>query len=187
MAIKAQEMVWIFGYGSLIWNPGFDFEGQKVGYIRGWSRRFYQGSPDHRGIPGAPGRVVTLLADSKALCWGKAFQTADPAIFEYLDHRERGGFDRFVETFYTTDSDVERHFGQVYVYVAKHDNPHYLGPAELPEIAAQIFRSQGPSGTNIEYLMRLAQALRTLNVIDEHVFALEQQVHALLSCDSIPT
>lgn len=41
--------VWIFGYGSLVWRPGFEFTSRKVGFIRGYSRRFWQGDTFHRG------------------------------------------------------------------------------------------------------------------------------------------
>ena len=47
----ANETVWVFAYGSLIWNPGFEYKNVIVGYISGYSRRFYQGSDQHRGSP----------------------------------------------------------------------------------------------------------------------------------------
>ena len=176
--------VWIFGYGSLIWNPGFSFEESQIGYIRGWARRFYQGSTDHRGIPGAPGRVATLFADATATCWGVAYQvTGDSleAIFSYLDYREKGGFSRHHIDFYprTNRTTQPQPISDAYVYVAQDDNPNYIGPAPIPEMAQQIFSSTGLSGSNQEYLTRLAESLRIMGVKDKHVFELEQQVRAL--------
>ena len=176
--------VWIFGYGSLVWNPGFSFEESQIGYIRGWARRFYQGSTDHRGIPGAPGRVATLFADATAICWGVAYQVAGDsleAIFSYLDYREKGGFSRHHIDFYprTNRTRQPQPISDTYVYVAQDDNPNYLGPAPIPEMAQQIFSSIGPSGSNQEYLTRLAESLRIMGLKDEHVFELEQQVRAL--------
>ena len=173
------------GYGSLIWNPGFAFEQRQVGYIRGWARRFYQGSPDHRGIPGSPGRVVTLIAGAQSVCWGVAYQVAGESlesIFSYLDEREQGGFLRHQVDFYpkttTTDAPAPAVTTAV-VYIAQDDNPHYLGPASVSEMALQIFHSKGPSGSNRDYLLRLAESLRGIGVTDAHVTELEHYVRQL--------
>ena len=174
--------IWIFGYGSLIWNPGFTFKEQQVGYIRGWARRFFQGSTDHRGTPDTPGRVATLVAEPGATCWGIAYQISEngaQSVFNYLDYREKGGFERYVEIFHALHPKRRPLVHEVIVYVARHDNPNYLGPAALTEMAHQIFHSTGPSGPNVEYLVKLADSLRSLGVVDDHVFELEQHVHAL--------
>ena len=169
--------LWVFGYGSLVWRPAFPHAERRPGTIVGWSRRFWQGSTDHRGVPEAPGRVVTLVAAPDERCWGVAFRVAREAVDEVidtLDHRERGGFDRrevvveFCEARHAPEPAL--------VYIANERNPNYLGPAPSDAIAAQIRRSHGPSGSNVEYALRLAAALREMNAVDDHVF----EVAALL-------
>ncbi len=178
MSDEEKESVWIFGYGSLIWRPGFSYLEKKTGYIEGWSRKFYQGSTDHRGIPEAPGRVVTLLPKENSTCWGIAYKVCpkeQASILSYLDFREKGGFSRHLVPFQSS-STVEI---SALVYVAGIDNPNYLGPAPMIEMAQQIHQAQGPSGSNIEYLLRLAEGLRQIQAKDEHVFELEQKVRSL--------
>jgi cation transport protein ChaC len=164
--------LWIFGYGSLVWRPGFDCAERRPAWIRGFARRFWQGSIDHRGVPGAPGRVVTLVREAEAACWGMAYRLAEgeaaARVLAELDHREKGGYERLeLELHFEGD---RREAGLVYVATAA--NPNYLGPAPLAEIAAQVRRSRGPSGSNREYVLRLAGALREGGAQDEHVFAL---------------
>jgi len=163
----------VFGYGSLIWRPDFPFAQRKRARITGWSRRFWQGSHDHRGVPEAPGRVVTLIPQPGAHCDGVAY-LIDHAVFDHLDHREKNGYVR---------NDVELAFadgvGSGVVYIAHRDNPAFLGPAPVDAIARQILISRGPSGTNVEYLYELACALRELDADDEHVFELEARVKLL--------
>ncbi len=138
---------WIFGYGSLVWRPDFPYVERRTAAIDGWSRRFWQGSTDHRGVPGDPGRVVTLVREPGARCWGRAYRIGGrdgEAILEGLAFREKGGYDRIV---------LDLHFAGApeapapgFVYFANPDNPNWLGPAPLADIARQVRRSRGPSG-----------------------------------------
>ncbi|MGK3963188.1 gamma-glutamylcyclotransferase [Sorangium sp. So ce118] len=174
---------WIFGYGSLIWRPAFRFEQLAPGYITGWARRFWQGSTDHRGVPGAPGRVVTLVPEPGARCWGMAYRVADAELDEVLralDHREKGGYARHDVPFHVA-GEVARAEGAArtaIVYMATPDNPDYLGAAPLAAIAAQVLASHGPSGSNVEYVLRLAEALAAMEADDEHVTELARLVRA---------
>jgi glutathione-specific gamma-glutamylcyclotransferase len=166
------EGCWIFGYGSLLWRPAFPHLQRLPGLIRGWARRYWQASTDHRGLPDAPGRVVTLIPALQDHCWGIAFRVAPDAwesVIETLDYRERGGFERTEVTVEFRDSDQPA--VRALVYVANERNPNYLGPASEAEIAAQIRDAQGPSGSNVEYALELAAALRRMQADDEHVFA----------------
>lgn len=178
-----RQHLWIFGYGSLIWRPDFPYHSRRTGFIYGWARRFYQGSTDHRGIPEAPGRVVTLMPAADAVTWGAAYQVqpdAVDAVLAKLDHREKGGYARYQVDFFAEDArDRENPTLQdVLVYLATPDNPHFLGPAQLDEMAAQIATSHGPSGPNREYLLQLAQALKDMQAPDEHVETLYQALSA---------
>jgi cation transport regulator ChaC len=66
-------------------------------------------------------------------------------------------------------------------YIADEYNQAYLGQASIAQIAKEIFHSAGPSGTNTEYLLELAQALRDRVIDDPHVFALETEIRTLLN------
>ncbi len=166
--------VWLFGYGSLIYKADFPYLERRPARIRDWSRRFWQGSHDHRGTPEAPGRVLTLVPDPGALCAGMAYLIT-PEVFHHLDHREKNGYLRHVTTIEFDDgSHVEG-----LIYIAAHTNAAWLGPAPEAEIARQIADSHGPSGPNRDYLTHLADALRELGEQDAHVFAVEKHLNAL--------
>lgn len=83
--------VWLFGYGSLIYKADFPYLQRRPASIANWTRRFWQGSHDHRGTPDAPGRVVTLIEAPGAICHGMAYLIT-PEVFAHLDHREKDGY-----------------------------------------------------------------------------------------------
>ncbi|CAI9608907.1 unnamed protein product [Staurois parvus] len=160
------KSLWIFGYGSLVWRPDFEFTSSKVGFISGYSRKFWQGDTFHRGSPQMPGRVVTLQEDYEECTWGVAYEVRGDQIessLQYLNVRESvlGGYITKLVKFYPQDEGEE---GAVLamVYIATPQNPSYLGPASEEEIAAQIVVSSGRAGHNIEYL---SYGLRPLCII----------------------
>jgi len=171
------DPLWIFGYGSLVWRPAFPFAERRPGFVEGFARRFWQGSTDHRGRPGRPGRVATIVPEAGAVCWGTVYRVASAErddVLASLDHRERGGFvRRVVEARLAGDRGVVAGSVRALVYVATPGNPNYLGPAPLQAIAEQVRHSVGPSGPNLEYVLELARALREMGAEDEHVHGLE--------------
>lgn len=160
---------WVFAYGSLIYKIDFPYLERVPARIFGWQRRFWQGSHDHRGTPEAPGRVVTLVPARNQVCKGMAY-LVEPDAFVHLDYREKNGYERISSEI--TLCDTGRNVSGT-VYVADRDNHAFLGPLPSHELAAHIGNSHGPSGSNREYLLQLADALRDLGEEDPHVMELE--------------
>ena len=169
--VSESDQVWLFGYGSLIYLVDFPYLENRAASIHGWSRRFWQGSHDHRGTEANPGRVVTLIEDADAVCGGLAF-LVEGSVFEQLDVREKNGYLRF--TTEMTFDDGSHASGLV--YIATPDNDAFLGEASELEIAQQICSARGPSGTNSDYLIELAIALREMGLEDRHVFDIEMHI-----------
>jgi cation transport regulator ChaC len=168
---NSHASVWLFGYGSLIYKTDFPFIERRPASITGWTRRFWQGSHDHRGTETAPGRVVTLVPEAGTVCHGMAYLVT-PEEFAHLDHREKNGYLRLATEIRFEDASIVEGL----VYIATHENAAYLGPATERQIARQIADSCGPSGPNSEYLLELAKALRELGKDDPHVFEIEKHL-----------
>jgi glutathione-specific gamma-glutamylcyclotransferase len=169
-SVEHRESVWVFGYGSLIWRQDFPYEEARRAHVRGWERRFWQGSHDHRGIQSDPGRVVTLVEAKGERCFGSAFKI-DASVFDHLDQREINGYRRVdVEIFFDSGSVLG------VTYHAPIGNFAFLGDAPIDDMVVQIKRCAGRSGRNTDYVLELARALRKLSVEDAHVFELEAMV-----------
>ncbi|XP_014364286.1 putative glutathione-specific gamma-glutamylcyclotransferase 2 [Papilio machaon] len=188
--IVRKEPFWVFGYGSLCWNPGFDYQQSVTGYVKGFSRRFWQGNTTHRGTESKPGRVATLIEDNEGVTWGKAFLIAaeNKAALPYLSTREckLGGYRIYTVNFHprpclfsspSSSSDFQTDRNAL-LYIALPENRHWLGAAPLPDIAKQILECHGSSGSNAEYLLKLADFMRDEipEALDEHLFSLERLV-----------
>lgn len=168
-------MNWVFGYGSLIWRVDFPYHERRTATVAGWARRFWQGSHDHRGTPDAPGRVVTLIPALDNRLTGIAY-AIDDQTFTHLDYREKNGYERIPVTMQTANGSIEG-----VTYIATADNEAFLGPASTEEIARHIVASRGPSGTNVDYLFGLVDALHELGEEDDHVVELAERCRVILS------
>lgn len=192
-----KEPFWVFGYGSLCWNPGFEYQQSITGYVKGFSRRFWQGNTTHRGTDSKPGRVATLIEDKEGITWGKAFLISpdNNAALPYLSTREcqLGGYRTHTVHFhprpnlFASSSSSAPYYStekkHALLYIAVPENRHWLGAAPLPDIAKQILECQGQSGPNAEYLLRLADFMREEipEALDEHLFSLERLVRKFAS------
>ncbi len=155
--------LWLFAYGSLLWRPGVEYDLRSPGRILGWSRRFWQGSPDHRGTVENPGRVVTLVPEPDRQLTGVVYRLSGKdhrETLEYLDHRESGGYQRC----WVSVSAGETGPVRALTYIALPGNPHYLGPTDPVSLREHVLRSIGPSGHNIDYYHNLMDSLSRLDL-----------------------
>ncbi|XP_050532018.1 putative glutathione-specific gamma-glutamylcyclotransferase 2 isoform X2 [Daktulosphaira vitifoliae] len=159
---------WVFGYGSLCWNPGFEFKDSMIGYVQGFSRKFWQGNIAHRGTK------------QKGFVWGKAFHLPDQNAFQYLEMREvyLGGYE--VHKVDVRSEDGSRVVNAT-VYVATADNSQWLGEAPVDELAAQVATCSGPAGHNAEYVILLARWERQ-NAPDDRLDSELAELETLVIC-----
>lgn len=165
------EDFWVFGYGSLMWRPGFAYRGVRRAVLGGYHRSFCVYSHHYRGTPAAPGLVLGL--DPGGSCEGLAFRVAaDEAadVKAYLDERELVSYAYRPLTLPVTTAEGEV---MAYTFVADPGHRLYAGKLGLEEAAQTIMRAQGVAGLNREYL------INTVRSLERHGFV-EPELHALL-------
>lgn len=129
--------------------------------------------------------MVTLLPtdDANSVVYGVAYKIPEDKrreVIDHLDYREKNGYERYSVPFYALDStngSNDNTIGNIVVYVASEENDSYAGHrSDMNDIANQIFEAHGPSGSNREYVFRLADAMRQLfpQHYDDHLFELEK-------------
>ena len=170
-----QDTRWVFGYGSLIWNPGFSFLSAQLGLLRGAHRSLSIISHHHRGTRDTPGLVFGLTRGGS--CRGMAFEVCTSAWDEvraYLDARE------LVTSVYR---DVWRPVAladgrrvRALTYVVDEAHEQFAGPLSVEQQLAMIRAGVGISGRNVDYVINTATHLLQLGIEDKALMALARQL-----------
>jgi glutathione-specific gamma-glutamylcyclotransferase len=171
--------LWVFGYGSLIWDPGFPVAETRIGTVTGWHRSFCMRSIHHRGTVTAPGLVLALDRAEGAACTGVVFRVAqggEDATLAVLRERELIS-SAYLETrlaVATTDGTVD-----ALAYVIDPDHAQYCGGLALEDQARIIAGATGGRGPNRDYLWSTARHLADLGISDPDLAWLADRVRAL--------
>ncbi|MCB1428360.1 MAG: gamma-glutamylcyclotransferase [Nitratireductor sp.] len=162
--------LWVFGYGSLMWNPGFAIEERRRARLHGVHRGLCIHSWVHRGTRENPGLVLGLARGGS--CTGIAFRVAEEnrtEVIAYLRERE------LVTSVYLESwRPVRLETGEkvrALTYVADPDHEQYAGRLDDTEIAAIVRTAAGKSGTNMDYVCNTVAHLREQAVHDPHLEA----------------
>ena len=174
--------MWVFGYGSLMWNPGFPVAEQGIATLAGHARTFCMRSIHHRGTDEHPGLVLALDPHPGTSCVGLGFRVADGAEDQTLaELRER----ELVSSAY-----VERHLSMhmadgrrvnAVTYVVDTQHVQYCGGLALEEQAHIIAHAVGGRGPNTEYLFNTAAHLADMGIPDADLAWLDTRVREILT------
>ncbi|TRD23130.1 gamma-glutamylcyclotransferase [Palleronia caenipelagi] len=172
--------MWVFGYGSLVWNPEFEVAERIVARLDGYARSFCMASIHHRGTPEAPGLVLALDRKDGASCTGLALRVAEGQEAETLAKlRERELVSSaYLECHVPLNLADGRNIEAV-AYVIDQDHVQYLGELDLEDQAHIIATAQGQRGPNHEYLYNTSAHLGELGIADPDLDWLASRVREL--------
>lgn len=156
---------WVFGYGSLMWRPGFDYIETRPAYLRGYRRSLCIRSHVYRGTPERPGLVLGL--EHGGSCLGMAFRVGGARadeVMAYLRAREMT-----TRVYHEKRLPVRLDIGttvEAVCYVADRTHWQYVGGIGLDEMAATISGAAGEAGPNQDYVLNTIAHLRALGIRD---------------------
>jgi glutathione-specific gamma-glutamylcyclotransferase len=166
--LPADADLWVFAYGSLMWDPGFHFAEVRRARLEGFERRFCLRTTLGRGSPERPGLMLSLLPSAGA-CEGLAFRieaarVAPEAAIVWRREMLRGSYRPAMLPADTPQGPVT-----ALVFAANLDHPDHLGDLGIEESALMVARGQGLFGSNLQYLEQLAQQLAHLGIVDGYI------------------
>jgi cation transport protein ChaC len=160
-----QEGIWIFGYASLMWHPGFLFLETHPALLRGYHRALCIYSTRYRGTPKKPGLVMGL--DRGGSCKGRAFLLAAadvPKVMDYLYEREMD-----MATYEPKFLNVKLEDGRTvkaYHFLVRREHEHYTGKLSVDDAVKLVSAGVGPKGTSIEYLENTLDHLDKMGIVE---------------------
>lgn len=161
---------WVFGYGSLMWRPGFEFLAQEKARIHGYRRALCVYSWVHRGTEERPGLVLGL--DRGGSCCGMAFKVAGKerdTVMAYLREREL-----VTNVYLEKQVRVQLESGETIeavTYIVDQHHQQYARPLPVQEAASIIRGAVGQGGPNPDYVTNTVDLLRSINIRDSRLEA----------------
>lgn len=162
---------WVFGYGSLMWRPGFPFAEMIPARLDGWRRDMCIQSIHYRGTPDVPGLVSGLTPGGE--CLGRVYRIEPhhkAEVIDYLDEREL-----VTDVYLPQHHDVALSDGRTVsarVYVADVEHDQFAGHWPVERKVSYLLQGTGSEGRSLEYLSNIVDQLSDLGISDESLEAL---------------
>lgn len=176
---------WVFGYGSLMWDPGFQVVESSAARLEGFARSFCMLSTRYRGTDEAPGLVLGLDEDPNAHCTGIALRFSEAErdqVLAYLRERELVTYAYREAILPVTLADGRQ--VEALTYVMRRDHVQYAGGLPPCEQARIISGAHGQRGPNSEYLFNTTRHLTEIGLSDEALEKLSEDVRRLIENNS---
>lgn len=176
LAAHPGDETWVFGYGSLIWNPAFHYDATRTATLHGWHRWFCLRTELGRGTPDNPGLMLGLK--DGGFCTGKALRIAEDAVATELDviWRREMVTGAYVPTWVTLEG-ADGPFSAI-AFVINEEGERYVDwPRD--RIVKTLATCKGPIGRGCEYLFNTVDHLEELGIRDPDLHALADEVRAM--------
>lgn len=170
--------VWVFGYGSLLWNPGFAFEERRPARLRGWHRAFCMQLFRFRGSPEQPGLMLAL--DHGGSCKGEAFRIAQESVTQGLDAllRREIPYRRLAKAWRWVDIDIHGERQKALTFYAGMRQDMFYARFPIHIQAHMLARAAGYGGSGAAYLHNTVMKLEELGIHDSYLWELQHLVAA---------
>lgn len=172
----ADEDLWVFAYGSLMWRPGFEFHERSYARITGLHRALCVYSFVHRGTPEKPGLVLGL--DHGGACRGVAYRVAASRradTIAYLRAREQVTL-VYREVVRPVLLDQPQHRVRALMYIVDRSHPQYAGRLDIERQLHFVRQGHGHSGANRDYVLATVQEIEALGCRDASLHLLAERL-----------
>jgi len=168
----AGDLAWFFGYGSLMWNPGFAHDAFEPALLKGWSRGLCIYSHHYRGTAARPGLVLGLRPGGR--CSGRAFGVAasrEPEVLAYLDARELLGAEVYTRVKLPVLLLGCRSSIDAWCYVARPECEQYAGDLDRAAVVRHVRQGHGLAGACTDYVRNTVGHLRGMGIAEPELEA----------------
>jgi cation transport protein ChaC len=171
---EPEAPLWIFAYGSLMWNPGLVFVAKRIGTVYGFHRNFCLWSRINRGTPERPGLVLTL--ERGGSCRGLAFRLAGSTSRDELRRlwRREMSLGSYHPRWVDCHAGAQRF--PVLAFIVNRACSGYAGKLPLDAMVQSLATARGKFGSSAEYLFQTQAALESHGIRDAHVKRLAERV-----------